>query len=145
MAAGSASAITPAITMTQSLTASPHRSRPAQHESLASGWAFFVWETVLVYPFHYLTQCYISGVASHFGFVSLPHFLGSSLCIFSIAFAVSGCVSMTCFVMALTISSHDAADSFCSQGPPNDWHVIVFMRHLDAIYRCTVRVEGLLT
>jgi len=38
---------------------------------------------------------YVSGVASHFGFVSLPHFLGSSLCIFSIAFAVSGWFSRT--------------------------------------------------
>src|SRR5579862_3267817 len=87
---------------------------------------------------------YVSGVASHFGFVSLPHFLGSSLCIFSIAFAVSGCFSITCFVIAWTISSHDAADSFCSQGPPNDRHVIVFMRHLHPLYRCTVGVEGLL-
>jgi hypothetical protein len=66
------------------------------------------------------TQDYVSGVASHFGLVSLPHFLGSSLCIVSIAFAVSGCFSITCFVMVLTISSHDPADSFCSQGPPSD-------------------------
>jgi hypothetical protein len=50
---------------------------------------------------------YPSGVASHFGFVSLPHFLGSSLCIFPIAFAVSGCFSITCFVIFCTISSHD--------------------------------------
>ena len=85
----------------------------------------------------YFARCpgkrYVSGVASHFGFVSLPHFLGSSLCIFSIAFAVSGCFSITCFVMAWTISFHDTADSFCSQGPPNDRHVIVFIRHLGAL------------
>src|SRR5579863_3685703 len=87
---------------------------------------------------------YVSGVASHFGFVSLPHLLGSSLCIFSIAFAVSGCFSVTCFVIAWTISFHDAADSFCSQGPPNDRHVIVFIRHLHPLYRCTVGVEGLI-
>src|SRR6202035_1661001 len=87
---------------------------------------------------------YVSGVASHFGFVSLPHFLGSSLCIFSIAFAVSGWFSITCFVITWTISFHDAADSFCSHGPPNDRHVIVFMRHLHPLYRCTVGVEGLL-
>ena len=76
------------------------------------------------------TQDYVSGAASHFGFVSLPHFLGSSLCIFSIAFAVSGCFSITCFVMVWTISSHEPAESFCSQGPPNDLHVIVFIFHL---------------
>lgn len=45
---------------------------------------------------------------------------------------MSGCFSITCFVMAWTISSHDAADSFCSQGPPNDRHVIVFICHLGA-------------
>ena len=45
---------------------------------------------------------YVSGVASHLGFVSLPHFLGSSLYIFSIAFAVSGCFSITCFVITWT-------------------------------------------
>jgi hypothetical protein len=55
---------------------------------------------------------YVSGVASHFGFVSRPHFFGSSLCIFSIAFAVSGCLSMTCLVMVFTISSQVDADSF---------------------------------
>ena len=76
------------------------------------------------------TQDYVSGVASHFGFVSLPHSLGSSLCIFSIALAVSGCFSITCFVMVLTISSHDPADSFCSQGPPSDLQVIVFIFYL---------------
>jgi len=31
-----------------------------------------------------------------------------------------------------------------AQGPPNDRHVIVFMRHLHPLYRCTVGVEGLL-
>ena len=68
-----------------------------------------------------------SGVASHFGFVSLPHIFGSALCISAIAFAVSGCLSITCFVMVCTIPSQDAADSCCSQGPPRDLQVIVFM------------------
>jgi len=94
---------------------------------------------------HSLTcKGYVSGVASHFGFVSLPHFLGSSLCIFSIAFAVSGCFSITCFVMAWTISSHEAADRFCSQGPPNDRHVMVFTCHLHALYGCSVEGDELL-
>jgi hypothetical protein len=88
------------------------------------------------------TQDYVSGVASHFGFVSLPHFLGSSLCIVSIAFAVSGCFSITCFVMVLTISSHDPADSFCSQGPPSDLQVIVFMFHLHTTVRMRPRSGG---
>jgi hypothetical protein len=53
-----------------------------------------------------------SGAASHFGFISLPHFFGSSLCILSICFATSGCFSITCFVMAFTISSQEPVVSF---------------------------------
>jgi hypothetical protein len=34
-----------------------------------------------------------AGAASNFGFISRPHFLGSSLCIFSISLATSGCFS----------------------------------------------------
>lgn len=68
-----------------------------------------------------------SEAASHFGFVSLPHLLGSSLCIFSICLYTSGCFSVTCFTMTLTISSHDEADSFSSQFPPSSLHVIVFI------------------
>jgi len=73
-----------------------------------------------------VAQDQTSGAASHFGFVSLPHFLGSSLCIFSISRATSGWFSMTCFVMAFTISSQDPADSFWSHFPPRSLRDIVF-------------------
>jgi hypothetical protein len=40
-----------------------------------------------------------------------------SLCIASIAFATSGCFSMTCLVMALTMPSDVSAESFSLHGP----------------------------
>jgi hypothetical protein len=74
-----------------------------------------------------LSQDQISGAASHLGFISLPHFFGSSLCIFSIRFATSGWLSITCFVMTFTISSQDEADSFWSHAPPSSLQVITFI------------------
>src|SRR5215471_17339579 len=70
---------------------------------------------------------YISGLASHLGFVSRPHFFGSSLCIFSMAFAVSGWFSITCLVMVMTTSSHVDAVSTWPQGPPSSRQVIDFI------------------
>jgi hypothetical protein len=52
------------------------------------------------------SRAYAAGAASHFGFISLPHFLGSCSCIFFISSAVSGWSLVTCFTIVCTISSH---------------------------------------
>jgi hypothetical protein len=59
-----------------------------------------------------------------------PHPLAEPLCIFSISFATSGCVVMTCFVMTCTISSQDPADNLWSHFPPSSLQVMVFIFHL---------------
>src|SRR5580693_824552 len=72
---------------------------------------------------------YSSAAASHLGFISLPHFFGSSLCIFSICLATSGCFSMTCLVMAFTMPSQVSADNCWSHFPPSSRQVRVFIGH----------------
>lgn len=58
-----------------------------------------------------LVQVSSAGAASHFGFISRPHFLGSWACICSILLATSGWLCTTCLVMFCTNSSQVLAKS----------------------------------